>query len=60
MQAHAAAAKPRGGAIATLKFLKAQDKSWSTASSVPAARRAELIELLNADAESDVRDAVAV
>jgi hypothetical protein len=49
MQAHAARFKAHGGAVATLKKVKTIDPAFSSASSVPEARRAEVIEKLNAD-----------
>ena len=46
MQAHAVASKATGGAVATLKLVKSMDKSWSSASSIPAERRADAIAAL--------------
>jgi hypothetical protein len=51
MQAHATAMKDHQGAVATLRFIKSVDKSWSNASSVPEARRAELIAKLAENAK---------
>jgi len=48
MQAHAARFKASGGAVATLKKVKSVG-GWTSASSVPAEKRAELIEALAAD-----------
>lgn len=50
MQAHAKAKAASGGAISTLKKLKSLDKSYTTGSSVPAEKRADVIAALNADA----------
>lgn len=48
MQAHAARFKAAGGAVATLKKVKAVG-GWTSASSVPEEKRAELIAALDAD-----------
>jgi hypothetical protein len=50
MQAHAARNKNNGGAVATLKAVKGMDKGWSSASSVPEDRRADVIAMLSAGA----------
>lgn len=50
MQAHAKAKAANGGAIATLKFLKGINKTYTTGSSVPAEERAAVVAALNADA----------
>lgn len=48
MQSHAARFKAAGGAVATLKKVKATG-GWTSASSVPEDKRAELIAALDAD-----------